>query len=312
MVNKRFRNAVKYAKTYPGADVNTDHSLLVMGLHVKLKRARAPTTDKVNLRLLKAQDTERKVSDQLNSSLRALEAEDVDTTWDRFKDALNSAAVEHLGEPSQHRQEWMTEEIIKLMGERRSKQKRSPAYRALQTRIRAKIRAAKEEWFTSQCTEMERLCELHDDFNLHKKLREMTGTGRRNVPSVIVNSFGNVAVTKEEKFAVWEEYVRELFGDHRPDIVLSSREDREGPAILREEVAHAIKTAKCGKAVGPDRVSMELLKLLDEGSLTQLTRLLNRIYDTGELPEEWLNSVFVTLPKKPNARKYSVSIEQLV
>lgn len=308
MINKRFRNAVRYAKTYPGADVNSDHSLLVVGLQVRLRRAATPTARKVNLRLLKVQEVEQKVSERINSSVMELDVstvDNVDHAWSGFKDAINSVAKEHLGELAQHKQEWMTDAILELMGERRMQRKRSPEYRALQTRIRASIRNAKEAWFTAQCVEVERLKELHDDFNLHKKIQELTRTGRKSLPSVIVNGSGQVVVSKEEKLKVWEEYVEGLFSDQRTAVNLSPREDYEGPAILEDEVAHAIRTAKCGKAVGPDRVSMELLKLMDGGSLAKLTQFLNHVYDTGEIPEEWLNSIFVTLPKKPNARKCS-------
>lgn len=54
LINHRFRNAVKWTKTYPRADANTDHILLCAAFNIKLKKIgqRIPNK-KVNLNLLK-------------------------------------------------------------------------------------------------------------------------------------------------------------------------------------------------------------------------------------------------------------------
>ena len=38
LINKRFRNAVKQARTYPGADVGSDHNPLMIKMNIKLKK----------------------------------------------------------------------------------------------------------------------------------------------------------------------------------------------------------------------------------------------------------------------------------
>jgi len=37
-INRRFRNAIHQAKTYPGADCNSDHNLLVATVEIKMKK----------------------------------------------------------------------------------------------------------------------------------------------------------------------------------------------------------------------------------------------------------------------------------
>ena len=39
--NERFRNNIKQAKTYPGADMNSDHNPMVVKVNMKLKRTNA-------------------------------------------------------------------------------------------------------------------------------------------------------------------------------------------------------------------------------------------------------------------------------
>lgn len=55
IVRKRFRNQVHRCKTYPGADVNSDHNLLIMKCNVVYKKLtrRNQTTMKYDLRMLK-------------------------------------------------------------------------------------------------------------------------------------------------------------------------------------------------------------------------------------------------------------------
>ncbi len=54
---------------------------------------------------------------------------------------------------------------------------------------------------------------------------------------------------------------------------------------------------------GPDEIHSEILQLLSEDSLPKLVKLFDEIYSTGELPEEWLKSTLITLPKKASASK---------
>ncbi|GFS27019.1 endonuclease-reverse transcriptase [Elysia marginata] len=58
---------------------------------------------------------------------------------------------------------------------------------------------------------------------------------------------------------------------------------------------------KNGKAPGLDNISTEMLKALGGFGIIKLTEIFNHIYDSGHLPEDLLQSVFITLPKKPRA-----------
>jgi len=46
----------------------------------------------------------------------------------------------------------------------------------------------------------------------------------------------------------------------------------------------------------------EFFKLLDEKSITWLTKVFNNIYSVGKLPTQWLKYTFIALPKKPSTR----------
>ena len=60
---------------------------------------------------------------------------------------------------------------------------------------------------------------------------------------------------------------------------------------------------KTKKAVGPDNIEAEFLKLLDNEGLALITDIFNRIYNSGNIPDTLLQSEFIALPKKPGAKK---------
>ena len=58
-----------------------------------------------------------------------------------------------------------------------------------------------------------------------------------------------------------------------------------------------ISKLKVGKAAGIDRITPELLKNLDDQSLNVTVKILNKIFDSGEFPDEWATGIIVTIFK---------------
>ena len=47
---------------------------------------------------------------------------------------------------------------------------------------------------------------------------------------------------------------------------------------------------KTGKAAGPDNIPIELITALEDVGIAEVTKLLNIIYDSGELPDDFLKN----------------------
>ena len=54
------------------------------------------------------------------------------------------------------------------------------------------------------------------------------------------------------------------------------------------------------KSVGVDNIPAELVKAGGEDVTTALTKICNKIWQTGEWPTPWTQSLDITLPKKGN------------
>jgi hypothetical protein len=57
------------------------------------------------------------------------------------------------------------------------------------------------------------------------------------------------------------------------------------------------------KATGDDDVPGDVLKLLREGGLKIMIKLINTIYETGEWPKDFTAVTMIALKKKPQATK---------
>lgn len=73
LINQRYKNAVKSAKTYPGADVGSDHSILIAEIRRKLKKLiqnkRQPLLD---VRKLNDIRTKGNVCQEINKNLESI------------------------------------------------------------------------------------------------------------------------------------------------------------------------------------------------------------------------------------------------
>ena len=75
--------------------------------------------------------------------------------------------------------------------------------------------------------------------------------------------------------------------------------------ILQSEVEKTIKEMRNRKATGDDDVPGDVLKLLGEGGLKILTKLINTICETGEWPKDFPEVTMIALKKKTQATKCS-------
>ena len=60
---------------------------------------------------------------------------------------------------------------------------------------------------------------------------------------------------------------------------------------------------KKGKSAGVDNIPAELVQAGGEDAITALTTICNRIWQAGEWPTPWTQSLVITLPKKGNLQQ---------
>ena len=73
--------------------------------------------------------------------------------------------------------------------------------------------------------------------------------------------------------------------------------------ILHREMEAAEQSSKKGKSAGVDNIPAELVQAGGEDVITALTTICNKIWQTGEWPTPWTQSLVITLPNKGNLQQ---------
>lgn len=310
LIDKRYRNGISNVKTYPGADVGSDHSPVVGTIFIRLKKIKHHIQRRPDFEKLRHPEICTEITEQLNVAIKRTitqQEQPIEESWSSLEHAINQIQAEKLSkEPTAAKKPWMSNEILELMETRRKyKNINIDKYKETQTNIQKLIRHAKEKWMNDRCQELEELQKKHDQFNIYKKVKEITGIRKKALQTNFLKTENGEIITDQEEIKEeWSRYIREMFDDERTEPELE-RDNDLTLNILPSEVNAAIKTAKSGKAAGPDNVYTEMLKLLDQENLQRLTDLFNKIYSSGTYPRDWLKSVFIPIPKKNTSRKCS-------
>ena len=70
--------------------------------------------------------------------------------------------------------------------------------------------------------------------------------------------------------------------------------------ILRDEMEAAVKSLKKVKSAGVNNITAKLIQAGGEAVTNILTAIYNKIWQTGDWPTPWTQSMVITLPKKGN------------
>ena len=158
-MKRRFRSGVNIhrTKSFPGADIGSDHDLVMMTFRVRLKKARKPKQPRLRFDLEKLRDQDVACTFQAPigwkfAPLTGLSDEDmdIDNMITTYNTAVTDAASEILGKKRGRKKPWVTKFVLDLCDERRDlKKKRYEAegakeYREANRRIQKAAKKAKK------------------------------------------------------------------------------------------------------------------------------------------------------------------------
>ena len=139
-------------------------------------------------------------------------------------------------------------------------------------------------WIKEQCQDIEDSMKKNNSKKTYQLVKDLTST-KQGRNTTIRNKDGKYLTEEQDILKRWSEYHSELY-NYR--------------AILREEVEAAVKSLKNGKSAGADNVPAELVQAGGEAMISALLTICNKIWQTGEWPTPWTQSLIITLPKKGN------------
>ena len=115
-----------------------------------------------------------------------------------------------------------------------------------------------------------------------------------------------IDLTEAEDIKRWQEYTEELYKKdlHDPDNCNGVITHLE-PDILECEVKWTLGSITTNKASGGDGIPVELFQILKDDAVKVLNSICQQIWKTQQWPQDWKRSVFISIPKKGNAKECS-------
>ena len=77
------------------------------------------------------------------------------------------------------------------------------------------------------------------------------------------------------------------------------------PDILECKVKWALGSITMNRASGGDGISVELFQILRDDAVKVLHSICQQIWKTQQWPQDWKRSIFISIPKKGNAKECS-------
>ena len=104
----------------------------------------------------------------------------------------------------------------------------------------------------------------------------------------------------------WQKYTGELYrkdfhdSDNHDGVIAHLEID-----ILECKVKWALESITTDKGSGGDRIPVELFQILKDDPVKVLHSIYQQIWKTQQWPQDWRRSVFISIPKKGNAKECS-------
>ena len=192
LVKRRFRSSVNINKTrsFPGADIGSDHELVMMNFNVRLKKLKKNESVRIKFDLEKLKDPE--VVEIFQASIGGRFApllmieQDIQDLTEKFNSAVVDTAKEVLGKHRQIKKPWVSDDILKKCDKRRELKKtkkeseeKEEAYRQLNKDIRNDMKGAKEEWIKDKCVDIESNLAKNNSKKAYQLVKDLTSSKQR-------------------------------------------------------------------------------------------------------------------------------------
>ena len=224
-MKKRFRSGVNIHRTrsFSGADIGSDHDLVMMAFQVCLKKARKPNQPILRFDLEKLRDPDVACTFQATiggkfAQLIGLNDEDLGiyTMITTYNTAVTDGASEILGKERRRKKPWFTKDVLDLCDERRDLKKKqykagAKEYREANRRIQKAVKKAKDDWIGAQCEKIETCLNKNNSNSkrAYQLVKDLTSEKQGRF-STIQDKSGKCVTEEKEILSRWTEYCSEL------------------------------------------------------------------------------------------------------
>lgn len=322
LIDGRHFSDVKNVKVCRGANVDSDHYMVVVDVRAHICRAwseRSRPTKRFDIEKLKDPLVASAFANNISTRVIQLQQQhptpgEITTQWQQISQLLNEEATNTLGIVNpKRRNTWYDDECARVTQEKNQARVRKierPTrltilhYRNLRREEKRIHRRKKREFQNRTLSELEQLRSVNES---RKFYRVLNAQRRGFNPRVNMCRAldGTLLTNKTDVLNRWKEHFDTLLnaGVETNDTLDFGVPNDDGrveqlPAPTRQEVLNAIDSLKNNKAPGPDGIPAELIKKGGNELIGIMHDMIKEIWNTERLPQQWLDGALCPLHKK--------------
>lgn len=312
--NKHARN-VNDVRSYRGADINSDHFLVIMKMKQAIPSVPKEKPNKIkkfNVSKLSEESVRKKyqktIADKLEVEIHR--EDDIMEKWDLLQKTVTEAAKEILGDPIKNRREnWYNEECKKACQERNEarlkllqnwtneNQTLFKEKRALAKKICRKYKRLEMENKLINLEEQYKNKEIRNFYQEAKKCKQKNGGAMQYCR----NEEGELVGEASEKTEVWAQHFEKLLkteDDEQNGLLFESTIDQIPTEPSREEIEEVTRNLANNKSPGENGISAELLKEGGPTVMKFITNIIQEVWKQEKMPNCWNDAIICPIFKK--------------
>lgn len=303
-VTAKNRKEVLNVKVRKSLNINSDHYLSEIKVRFQPNKPKPRTKRKPRVNAAFLQQNKEKYIENLDKL-------DMNT-WEEIRESITKAAGD-LGKPSRKRKHrWWNEKCDEALDRRlqswkkwhsNKTEKRFEEFREERKRAAKIIRTEKRNYDRSRVEQIE------EEFK-QKNSREFYRTFKEELqgyqpPSLCFKRIdGSVATSDKENCQLLADYFKSLLNGEEPGERLGaeniSQENPDSQPPTLNEIKRIIKELKNNKAPGEDGIIAEMWKFGGEITAKTIHHVIEEIWKTGRIPDDWKCALIHPLHKKGN------------
>ncbi|XP_065584387.1 uncharacterized protein LOC136043406 [Artemia franciscana] len=248
--------------------------------------------------------------------VEANDSESVEEKWEKIKSAYTTIAAEKLGFRKKPKERWISDITWKLIDERKtlkqamlidttrcSELATKQIYKEKDKEVKKSARKDKRQFLEKKAALAEEADRKGDSKTLYRLTNEMVGKQSSRI-TLVKDENGSIISDPEKIDERWASHFEKLLNRPRtcdqanvPDIPFMYLDFNTDPPSA-EEIMHAAKKLKNGRAPGIDGISAEMLKYSISTCISIWLSLFTKIWTLVKVPRDWSRGITVKLFKE--------------
>ena len=315
------KSVIKDVKAIPSVSLDSDHRLVKGKMKIHLpEKEKSKVRKRVKTENLKT--TEQEIQLKLAEARDTIRDENIEEHWGKFKHCLQEiqekiVGIATLGNRKKKKTGWWTEDVKAEVDKKKKLFRtwlkcRTGENREAYVKQRNHVNVVKKQARRGMWANIGR--DLQEDARGTKKLlysmakAYKTRNDDKSRNTTLKDKSGAILTGQKNVANRWAEYFQELLnvndgeiqqgrnnGEAKPPTLVAS--DQEEDPIRMDEIEAVLKLTKNNKAPGPDMIPIETIKAGGQPLKDILLELLNRLWSSGIVPEEWNQSLICPIFK---------------